>query len=374
MPRLFDITTPTNTIVLDKARRGEASFTVTNISGQPRRARLLLVPEDSHTNAWLSLQGEPVRAFVVSETQQLTVNIQAPPRAPSGIYGFRLDLAREDLPDEDLTQGPRLTFQVPEAEPKPAFPLWVIPVVLGAIAVVGGVIAFLVLRPRTAGPEAIEAPAATAEPSVDTPMPLTTSMPPDPILSRTDRISGLLSFRGVPLPGVAVVLMQSPECNLDFKIDLTRTDSQGVYHFLGVSAGSYTIAFNGWSGSDIPVEPYLQDCTWELEKSAASALTLDWSTKKTDLRIRFPADAASISDSRPTFSWEPYPDAVRYEVVLIQTSPTRETIEFGTPATGTQFTSAMALSSGAEYWLLIWAWDTNDQIAVGQVQFTISGG
>ena len=154
MPRLFDITTPTNTIVLDRARRGEASFTVTNISGQPRRARLLLVPEDSHTNAWLSLQGEPVRAFVVSETQQITVNIQLPPPAPSGSYGFRLDLAREDLPDEDLTQGPRLTVQVPESGPKPAFPLWVIPVVLGAIALVGGVIAFLVLRPPPAEPEA----------------------------------------------------------------------------------------------------------------------------------------------------------------------------------------------------------------------------
>ncbi len=46
MPNLFTVTTATNTLHLDRKRRGEAAFTVTNDSGRPLRGRALLQAED----------------------------------------------------------------------------------------------------------------------------------------------------------------------------------------------------------------------------------------------------------------------------------------------------------------------------------------
>jgi len=169
MPRLFDITTPTNTVVLNKHRRGQAAFALTNISGQPRRARLLLVPKDPQAGPWLSLEGQPTRELAIAETQEARVDIAVPADAPAGTYSFRLDAAREDLPDEDYAEGPAVTLRVPEAEPKPGFPRWVVPVVLGVLAIVGGVTFYLVSRNRaqesSATATAVAARTATARAS-----------------------------------------------------------------------------------------------------------------------------------------------------------------------------------------------------------------
>ena len=192
-----------------------------------------------------------------------------------------------------------------------------------------------------------------------------------PTPTPTDRISGLVTYRDTPIAGIPIALIVGPECDVKRVTQRTTTDAEGRYHFPGVGPNSYRIAINGWGDTGDPVEPYEQTCTWELEKTDADALVLDWSLHRTDLQITFPAENASISNKPPTFLWKPYPGATRYEIVLIQTSPTRETIEWGTPTESTSFTLASPLTPGARYWLLVWAWDSTGQIAVGSVYFQV---
>ena len=104
---------------------------------------------------------------------------------------------------------------------------------------------------------------------------------------------------------------------------------------------------------------------------ASGLQTLNWSLHKTDLRITFPTEYQTVGTTTPTFEWDPYPNATRYGIVLIQVDPTRETIEGGTPVVGTSFASATVLVSGRQYWLLVWAYEGETQIAVGSVYFRV---
>lgn len=219
----------------------------------------------------------------------------------------------------------------------------------------------------------------------DTPTPTPTSTPTntppptptlDPIYSRDDRISGILTFRGNPVAGIPIGLMADANCDESKITQKTTTDSQGRYYFLGIGPGGYTIAINGWNGIDTPVQPYEQTCTWELDKTTAEALTLDWDLNKTDLLITFPVENTPVTTNIPTFQWQPYPNATSYEIILIQTSPTHKTIiglESGIKAVTekTSFRPDLALDSGASYWLLVWASDSTGQIAVGEVGFRV---
>ncbi|NIM94242.1 MAG: hypothetical protein GTO18_11095 [Anaerolineales bacterium] len=146
MSSLFDITIPSNTVVLDSGRRGEASFTVTNISGRPFRARAVVVSDEPSIKPWITIEGQPERDFAIAGTQQYVVNVAVPKDAQPGNYSFRLDMAREDIPDEDYTVGSIVTFEVPESEPEQAFPPWMIFALIGVLVVVGGVIAWLLLK------------------------------------------------------------------------------------------------------------------------------------------------------------------------------------------------------------------------------------
>jgi PKD repeat protein len=191
-----------------------------------------------------------------------------------------------------------------------------------------------------------------------------------PGVTEIDRILGTVTYRGTPVEGIPIVLIASSECDVTKVDQRTYTDAQGRYFFLGISPGSYRIAINGWGDTAVTVEPYEHTCTWELEKKASSALTLDWTLHKTDLQITFPIEDTSIDSTSPTFRWVAYPYATRYEIVLIQVSPSRETIEWGTPTESTSFTSETPLTPGARYKLIVWAWGSTGQIAYGNVYFT----
>ncbi len=149
MPEPFTITAATNSIQLDPDRRGEASFTVFNASGRPIRGRAQLRAEDPAADAWLSLEGEVEREFEIAAAQQLTVQIEAPPDAPAGIYPFRLDMVGVENPDEDYSRGPTVAFAVPEPEPEPErkpFPWWIVAAFAGVLVV--GIIAAVLFWPR----------------------------------------------------------------------------------------------------------------------------------------------------------------------------------------------------------------------------------
>jgi hypothetical protein len=148
MSRSFSVTTTTNSIQLDNHRHGEAIFSAFNASGQAIRGRARPAPQDPNTDAWLKVTGETERDFAIAGVQQFDVQIVAPPDAPAGNYTFRLDLLGVENPDEDLTQGPTVTFQVPEPEVKKPFPWWLIAVIAGLLVI--GVVTIVILsQPKT---------------------------------------------------------------------------------------------------------------------------------------------------------------------------------------------------------------------------------
>ncbi len=146
MPNPFAITAPTNTILLQAERRGEASFTVSNISGRLLRGRPLLISENSVAEPWLQIRGVAERDFPTAGTEQYSVQIAVPADAPAGSYVFRLDMVGVENPDELYSQGPSVTFQVPAVVPRPKRFPWLILAIAGAVIVLG-VLAF-VLWPR----------------------------------------------------------------------------------------------------------------------------------------------------------------------------------------------------------------------------------
>ncbi len=166
MANPFAITTTATAVPLDTGRQGRLSFTVSNTSGRPIRGRARLVPANPAAASWLSLQGDAERDFPAAGTQQYTVQILVPPTGPAGSYPFRLDVVGVDNPDEELTQGPSVTFTVPEPAPPPKpFPWWI--VVVAAVlllAVIGGAVFFLTQNKT----QALTAPTQLAPPNGST--------------------------------------------------------------------------------------------------------------------------------------------------------------------------------------------------------------
>jgi hypothetical protein len=144
MPGPFTITAATNSVQLDSNRQGEATFTVFNGSGRPLRGQARLKAEDPAATGWLSLAGEAERDFDIAAAQQLTVQIQVPPDAPTGSYPFRLDMVGVENPDELYTEGPTVTFQVSEEkEEEEPFPWWIVGVIAGVLVTAGIILAIV---------------------------------------------------------------------------------------------------------------------------------------------------------------------------------------------------------------------------------------
>ena len=135
MPSSFEITAATNSIRLDPNRSGQASFTVFNGRGRPAPGRANIVPLQNNTNGWYTLDGNRERDFDIALTSQYTVRVTVPPEIPAGSYSFRLDMVGVDNPDEDSTQGPVVTFEVPEPAVKKPIP-WKIPAIIVALVLV----------------------------------------------------------------------------------------------------------------------------------------------------------------------------------------------------------------------------------------------
>src|ERR1041385_5049004 len=132
----FTITTQTPTVPLNSQRQGQASYSVTNTSGQPIRGRGRLVTVGQTLSDWLTPVGDLERDFAVGETQTYALQIQVPAVATAGDYVLRLDMVGVTNPDELFSEGPTATFTVIAGPPPPP------PVIKGGylIVVVGGLV------------------------------------------------------------------------------------------------------------------------------------------------------------------------------------------------------------------------------------------
>jgi hypothetical protein len=197
MANIFTITTAQQTLKADASGSATTVFTVTNSTSRPLRGFVKIKPLSNTQAQWLKVEGEAERDFPAGGTHQFTVAFNkpkpgTPPSAPQPAesFPFRLDAISAINPDEDFTEGPLLTVEIPEqtVEPKKSFPWW-IPVVI-AVLVVGVIVAVLLLRDKgdnnenTATPTPTATATATATPTATpTPMP-TLPPPPTPIKIR----------------------------------------------------------------------------------------------------------------------------------------------------------------------------------------------
>jgi hypothetical protein len=138
-----------DTLKADAKGHAEAVFTVTNATARPVRGMARAKALADTKREWLSIGGETERDFGGGGTEQFSVSFDAA-GAPPGKYQFRLDVASAINPDEDFREGPTATVEVGAAAfpaaPAKKFPLWVIPVILGVVVIIGVLVLILALR------------------------------------------------------------------------------------------------------------------------------------------------------------------------------------------------------------------------------------
>lgn len=148
MSNEFTITVTSNTIQPDAQRQGSVAYTVFNASGRPITGRAVVESEpagQAHA-AWGAVEGAIERFFAIGAAEQVTLRVTLPPSAAAGSYTLRLKMVDIANVDEGVTAGPTVTVMAPPPAPPRKFPLWLIPLIVGLLALVAGVV-FLLTRP-----------------------------------------------------------------------------------------------------------------------------------------------------------------------------------------------------------------------------------
>lgn len=142
----FTVTAAGQSVPLDQTGGGQAAFTVTNTTAAALTGRLLVTPQAPAEASWFTVAQPSTRTFAPGTAESVVAQIVVPGGTAPGTYSFRLDAVAENNPDEDFTQGPPVSFEVkpaPVAAKKP-FPWWILIVV--ALVLIGGGIAFALTR------------------------------------------------------------------------------------------------------------------------------------------------------------------------------------------------------------------------------------
>ncbi|MGC5173148.1 hypothetical protein ACLQ2Q_21110 [Microbacterium sp. DT81.1] len=146
-------------VALDAGRSGSGSFTVSNVTGRPVRARVLVLPGAGADASWFQVVGESERAMPVAGTATVDVAVKVPEKVPAGAFSFVVGAALEEAPDQ-VVSGPTVAFQVPDPK-KRRFPWWIVILAVVLILLVGGGI--FVWRLLTPDPQS--APSKSPSPS-----------------------------------------------------------------------------------------------------------------------------------------------------------------------------------------------------------------
>jgi hypothetical protein len=161
---------------LDASRSGRVSFTVSNVTGRPVRARLNVRAGAGADASWFQIQpevGQPPqpspsataeRALPVAGTATVDVTLRVPDQAPAGPATFSLGAALEEAPNQ-VVSGPTVAFQVPPPAAKRKFPWWIVIVAAAVLLVGGGILIWILTRPDPAPTTVVT---ATATPVAET--------------------------------------------------------------------------------------------------------------------------------------------------------------------------------------------------------------
>lgn len=116
MSSTFAITAPATTVFLAENRLGEMPFTVTNMTEQPLRAKVSVVPIDSAPPEWFSLAGNSEFDLRPRASAQVLVRVEPPLGAPAVTHLFRVDAADVATPGAAATVGPSCSVVVPPSQ------------------------------------------------------------------------------------------------------------------------------------------------------------------------------------------------------------------------------------------------------------------
>ncbi len=160
------VTTATERLTLDQSRSAEITFTVTNKSARIARTAFDIRTGDGVDTSWFTID-DPQRAIRPAASVPFLVRLAVPAQVAPGSYEFEARVCPPDAaPEESFVLSPRVLIEVPAppAPPKRKWPWWLLAIAAGLLALVIGVITWLVW-PSDATPQAEPTPSATPSPS-----------------------------------------------------------------------------------------------------------------------------------------------------------------------------------------------------------------
>jgi hypothetical protein len=185
------------TVVPDKYKTEDGSatikVTVTNTTSRPIRGMAKVRPLGNTEAAWLKIEGESERDFSAGGTDTYTVGFKKPKPSPpptvsqpAQSFTFRFDEFSATSPNEDFTEGPIITVEIPEVviTDGGGTKWWLYAIIAAVVLIVGIVVTFLLLRnkdPETPPPT----PTPTATPTT-TPTTMPTLVPALPKMSEIE--------------------------------------------------------------------------------------------------------------------------------------------------------------------------------------------
>lgn len=140
----FAVTAPPQ-LSLGKDRSGRTSFTITNLTGRPVKARLTPRGQNGAADEWLSVAGPTEVPMAIASTLVAEVQVAVPPEASAGDCTLYLQVVAED--DTERVSGQSVSFTVPPPLPtEKKFPWLIVAIAAAIVVVVGGGLALLFLR------------------------------------------------------------------------------------------------------------------------------------------------------------------------------------------------------------------------------------
>ena len=83
-------------------------------------------------------------------------------------------------------------------------------------------------------------------------------------------------------------------------------------------------------------------------------------TVKDVLSLVAPAEEATV-DSEPLLQWQSYPDAVKYQIIILDAAAYPPVVVMDQTTHDTSFMVTPALKAGSYTWT-VWAFDSNDKL------------
>jgi hypothetical protein len=146
-PAPFTVTAPPE-LMLGPTRAGTTTFTVTNLTGRPVRARMIPRGQNGAADAWMAVNGETEVPMGVATTVTVNVSVTVPETAPGGTYTLLLDVVPED--DTETVIGQSVSFTAPPPTPVVVKRDWhwlrlVLIIVAGLLALIGLAVLILII-------------------------------------------------------------------------------------------------------------------------------------------------------------------------------------------------------------------------------------